>query len=230
MKKILFLLLFFLNKTYSQVELQGDNPLPPPTCNEWIEIAKHESKQNIYVHNEIGMVYYQDREQEYFIKRYLFSKYNIITKNAGCNIDDPIICYVNESEKILNEKFGNNFLLNERKKAEKLFTNENNKSKYIDPYKIYKNELLQSPPKFIGDDSIIRNYLKTISKNILNKVPELIIDFKGEIIEIKYSNEELKYINLTRSEILKKLNSLGDWVPGYIYGKKVNSEFEISFF
>lgn len=164
-----------------------------------------------------------DYEFEKFHNVYLYSKYSIKVEYMGCLTSKNGICYVKKTDDLIEKKFGKNFFSEVRKETEKLYkeTNEFEKSKLLNLSKAYFDGL-ESNPKFLGNDKILIDYLKSKTKNTECEFI-LIINTKGKVVEI--SNTKLLINAVEKSKMITVINNLGDWFPGYIYGIQVKSIF-----
>jgi hypothetical protein len=104
-----------------------------------------------------------------------------------------------------------------------LSTSEQQWSKLLDLSKTYT--LVDSYPKFIGNDKTISNYLsKTFSeaKSADFNAIGLTIGIDGTIKDLE-SNFEFSH-TIDKSKLLEELNQLGTFVPGYLFGIKIKSK------
>ncbi|MFN3967930.1 hypothetical protein [Flavobacterium sp.] len=91
------------------------------TCESGIEKAIKHSKQGYYFSESFGLAKETDLVFISFYKEYLETKYNIISINGGCIMDDNRECYSDKMDKLIIEKFGADIFKKSLKEAEKLY-------------------------------------------------------------------------------------------------------------
>ncbi len=206
------------------------------TCEEAKEYAELNFSNNNMVWSRSGALDYFKKDYPkgfvQFYETYFYAKYNIkfFMRSEDCMTSPEQYCYAKNMDSIILKKYGKDFFKKEQLKIEKIFKNSNldECSNIIDFNKAYS--YLDSPPKFIGNDRTLKNYLKEKFKTSLaEEIPNfdtitLIIDSKGKIIDYKINSSKIQH--KTKIQIILELNSLGNWVPGYLYNQKVNSERE----
>src|SRR5690606_28665891 len=99
------------------------------------------------------------------------------------------MCYTKRIDIVMNGKFGESFLELKKVELESIFStlSDQDKSEILDLNKIYTSNL-ESEPKFIGNDNLISNYLKSIIQfkekaETFFDIINLTIDEKGNVID-----------------------------------------------
>jgi hypothetical protein len=200
------------------------------SCEEAEKQAQLDSDNGIFKLRIHGLVDYGFSDFRKFYEIYLYSIHNIEISYEGCIIFEEEICYTKKMNNLMNEKFGGDFIENKIKELELFFPtlSEKDKSDILDLNKIYTSNL-ESDAKFIGNDKIIANYLKSILQ--FKETPEtyfdlieLTINEKGKIINLEF-DQRLEFVDKSKLQLyLYELNKLGDWMPGFIFNTKVKSK------
>jgi len=203
-------------------------------CEEAEKQAKLDSDKGIYKWRIHGLVSYSFSDFQKFYEIYLYSKYNIEISYEGCIVFEEEMCYTKRMDSLMNAKFGESFLELKKVELESIFStlSDQDKSEILDLNKIYTSNL-ESEPKFIGNDNLISNYLKSIIQ--FKEKPEtffdiinLTIDEKGNVIDIEFY-ERLEFVDKNKFQIyLDEINRIGNWMPGFIYNTKIKSKAHIS--
>ncbi len=230
---ISFLILFFLLNSYSQNF---------KSCKEAKKKASYDFKHNeikIDIFNRFNDSIFQSDKFDVFFENYLFTNYNL--KNKMFFFDDykNTKCYNEIILKKIKYKHGNHFIkktIQNAKKSHKEFlnSNEDSLSKFINSDKIYY--LVDSRIRFKGNDKKIMIFLENLISNICNKKEDLesiridlTISTKGIVTNCKIISNLInnnKKSNI-KNQILLKINSLGKWIPAYLYNQKVNSTINL---
>ena len=169
-----------------------------------------------------------------YLSLFIYSNYNIKTEFRGCMEDEYEKCYDKTMDSLINQIFGQNFIENIKIKLLLKFDSMSveEKSQIIKLSVIYDSNL-ESDPKFIGNDQIIADFLRTIFVDKDGNEPLwttvlLTIDENGELINIEPDNDYLSFKNQDdKINLISKLNNLGKWIPGFIYNKKVKSKVSL---
>ncbi len=91
------------------------------TCEGGIEKAIKHSNQGYYFSESFGFAKETDLVFISFYGEYLKTKYNIISIDGGCIMDDYRKCYSEKIDKLIIEKFGADIFEKSLKEAEKLY-------------------------------------------------------------------------------------------------------------
>jgi len=165
---------------------------------------------------------------ENYFEIYIYSKYGIEITQEGCVITDYEECYTQTMDSVIISKFGNDIFEKNRNILKQKFSYSTNEDRIsiLDFSRLYKRNL-ESLPKFVGNDVLVSNYLNTIieskKESLFNSVL-LVVEKNGKIIDFTIEMDLQMKTSISKKDIIKKLNSLGNWVPGYIYGQKVKSQ------
>ena len=204
------------------------------SCEEAEQYAIAEAKKVFYTQPLVGMDDDNiDWEFINFAKIYLYSKHNIKSiplTDIGLHHDD---CYYAKHKEIFNKKFKNNFtkkLIDSLKLAYPKLSRQE-KAQFIDSNKVYQDEYLDSRPKFIGNDYDIK---VTLKKMVLNTNQEfisctLIIARNGQIIDMSLDESTFLKPEISKTIAIEQFSKLGQFVPAYIYDKKVKAEIFVIF-
>ncbi len=234
MKHFIFLfLLVNLNIIFSQ-QPDAYSVSRFKTCKEAKVAAKIDfEKEKIW--SDEGLQYFDVQySSDYilFFETYFFSKYNIefYLPVAACLTTSEMNCYAKETHRLILKKFGKDFFEVETKKAEHLFKelNRNDYSNIVNFEKRFYS--LESYPKFIGNDKVIIEYIEKLFEDLDPKELEYTLDFdiNGKLTEIQFKYEGKRIETPNKPNIIDEINALGDWVPGYLFGKKVKSRMKRS--
>lgn len=94
------------------------------TCESGIEDAKDDFEKEKYFCYSYGLVFEVDPEFSRFYEKYIFNKYKIISKNAGCIVSDYSECYSEKMNFLVLKKFGNDIFEKTLKEAKEIFYSE----------------------------------------------------------------------------------------------------------
>jgi len=196
--------------------------------------AISDSKKGILKFRTHGLVKYSNQNSEKDFRIYLFSKYGIEKIDLGCIVSITDFCYTETMDSIIKNQFNSDLIRNTKTYVEQKFIKltQIKKSKIIDLKKYYTINLLESHPKFIGNDKIIKDYL---DKTFVKKEKQfyrficLKISLIGKIVDIELPENLILKKGIDLGNLIKKLNDFGKWTPGYIYNLKVNSTTEFIF-
>ena len=188
-------------------------------------LAQQDFNNDLYYCKNIDYVDFisVDDSFESFFANLIYSKYSIIIDHFSSKISEEDYCYSNTMDSLIYNKFGKNIYKTVRYEAkDKYHFSESEKSKLLDLSKTYSD--IDSYPKFVGNDKIISDFANELFKDYMN--PEfnyisLVIGVNGKIEDFK-ANFKIP-TEFDKTVIIKKLNNLGGFVPGYLYGIKVKS-------
>ncbi|NQY31208.1 MAG: hypothetical protein HRT69_17290 [Flavobacteriaceae bacterium] len=176
-----------------------------------------------------------DDEFEYFFEIYLYVKHSIYLDNETIELQPKKYqCYIYKMDNLIREKFGKDIYNISRKEAKDLYLkSREEKSKIIDLKKYYFQT--ESQPKFIGNDFLLRDFLKKYFE-IINKDKSennyefrsftLFVSSEGMVVNIE-SNTYILKKDYSKDQIIEKINTMGSFVPAYLFGIKVNSKHHV---
>jgi len=203
------------------------------TCEEADKQAKQDFDDNKIWSMTGALDYFETDYPRDFIQlyeTYFYAKYNIkfFMPSEDCIASPEQYCYVKTIDKIILKKFGKDFFEKEKREIEKTYKNSrtNSFSEIIDFDKAYS--YLDSEPKFIGNNKTLIEFIKRkfkvdLAQEILNfDTITLIIGSNGKLVDYKVNDSKVQH--KSKEKTILELSALGDWVPGYLYGQKVNSE------
>ena len=229
-KYILITLILFSIKCFSQVE---NNTTQECTINELKAINDFEKGKFVGNFDLIEVEFNSlDGKFEYFFEIYVYVKYSIYLDLQTIELEPKKYqCYIHKMDNLIREKFGKDIYKKSRKEAKDLYLkSRKEKSKIIDLKKFYVRT--ESQPKFIGNDFLLRDYLKKCFEIIKTdsdyeyRSITLLINLNGEVVGIESKTDIIKK-GFTKDKITDKLNSLGSFVPAYLFDVEVNSKIHI---
>ena len=232
MKPLLFVAMFLLGIT-----INAQNQLSEKCKEGMVKAQTDFEKGELYFdYNLIEIEFNTKNDFESFYQVYLFSKYGI---RWGEYIDyhsETDQCYYRKMDSLLREKFGEDIFIKSRRAAKKIHDigDRKVKSSILDLTKFYI--YLESPPKFIGNDMIVKNQLQkmferapTDDENSALAFFTLYIDTSGNIVNFESSTHIPKEKN-TKNNILYQLNQLGKFEPAYLYDVKVKAKLHFELY
>ena len=238
MKKtvLTFLLTTSLTTIFGQV--LPDIPIPPPPeylnqdsiCEVYEQLAEQDFKNGefnwISIGLNLGYLELENFDSKFnqFFENYLTSKHSLRTINLGCLSFHHEECYTNKLDSLILEKLGRGFFDKELKTAKNLYPKwknlKINSRDIFDWSKTYY--VVDSPVKLNGNDKELEIYPIQLNAHSI----ELVVDTNGTVKDVSV----LKISPLERihnNELKVELNNKFDWVPAYLYGRKVQSTFSI---
>jgi hypothetical protein len=219
MKKSILILFIILSSFAFSQSKEYEN------CFEAKSIALKDFNNGLYFCKNIDYVEFVslDKDFEHFFKNLIYSKYSIVIDHFNSKISEEDYCFSNTMDSLIYKKFGENIYKTTRAKAKEIYhSSEYEKSKLLDLSKTYSD--VDSYPKFVGNDKIISDYAKDLFGNNKNSDINwinLTIGIDGKIEEFKVNFELPNKFDKTK--IIKNLNHLGTFIPGYLLGIKVKS-------
>ena len=95
---------------------------------DYCEQAKQKARQHFNNDNIVltfyGLLVRTDWDFHEFYKTYMYNTYNILLKDGGCVIIAGDLCFENEMRRLINKKFGENFLKEAKEKARAIYEDE----------------------------------------------------------------------------------------------------------
>ncbi len=229
MKKVLSIFMILISiQTFSQFKVY-------PNCQVAEKAANDLAEKGIYQVQSYGDLpddFLSDLWQ--YTQVYLYSKYGILIQENGSFITEVNICFGKETDRLIEKKFGPDFIQNIRHKISIDFDSMTitDKQSILDKNKIY-GLWADSQPKFIGNDLSLRKLIKDkliATKNLKsNSDFILVIDENGKISDFNYYDSQMNDIHIQKDSIIDFLNSQAEFIPAYLYDKKIKSEYSIYF-
>ncbi|MEM6687286.1 MAG: hypothetical protein AAF617_16010, partial [Bacteroidota bacterium] len=204
-------------------------------CVEGITKAKQDftNGKAYFDHSRIEVEFNTNGHYESFYQVYMFSKYGIERDEYIHFESDEEQCYYAKMDTLIRKKYGKDIYLRSRRKAKEIFDSGEleKKSEILNLEKFYL--LHESPPKFIGNDMLIKNIIKKMFKSTSQEKTEfeyysvqLFIDRKGQVVDITSFTHTPK-VEYSKAQIIKALNALGSFEPAYLYDVKVNAKLHL---
>ena len=95
---------------------------------DYCEHAKQKAREHFNNDNIVlttyGLLVRTDWDFHEFYKTYMYNTYNILLKDGGCVIIAGDLCFENEMKRLINNKFGENFLKEAKEKARAIYEDE----------------------------------------------------------------------------------------------------------
>lgn len=215
MKK-LFVILIVLNICYSCSENKKD--YSTDSCEVGKKNAINDAKNGKYKLLSYGLMDYDDWEFQSFYKDYLETKHGIITGSGGCIVSDEDICYREQMEELIYNKFGEDIFDRTEIEAEIAFKESVNTK--IDTGFIYG--IVEVMPEFKGGMTNLFAYLK---KNLNHPTKgggkvqaSFVIEKDGSINDIEIVRSLKKEFD---DEVIRVLSIMPKWSPGTHHNKLV---------
>lgn len=232
MEKIIIGLIFLISlNSFSQSRSFSD-------CKTAELEAEKLAKKEIFIVQNYGLN--EDRFSDFnlFYEVYVFSKYGVVfEENGSCFVSDTNFCFGIKTLALLNDKYGKNFLKKNRKKLSTEFDGLTleEKQSIINPDIVYDTYTiaLDCGVKYIGNDLRLKKlFERKLNENkvfIEDSELELIINTDGKIIGSNYLNKDKKLIPLDKKIVTEFLAMNTNFVPAYLFDKKVKSTYVIFF-
>jgi hypothetical protein len=232
MKNTLFILIFLtFSESFCQIRTYAD-------CETAESKAEQFAKKGTYIiqnYGDLSEDYFTDFQA--FYEFYIYSKYGILIENNGCFSSESGICFGKKTNDLLNDKYGENFLENikEKLKQEYIDMTIEQKRSLINLDKVYDSYslALDSGTKYIGNDIRLKKSIKQKLKeqNVFLEASEIeiIIDINGKVLDVNYYDNEKNIIEYDKKAILDSFDKRNDFVPAYLFDKKIKSSYIISF-
>jgi len=200
-------------------------------CRDGIQEAHLDFKNGkaYFDYSRIDIEFNSEGDFENFYQIFMFSKYSIERDFYLNHKSEKEQCYYAKMDTLIRKKYGNDIFLKSRRKAKEIFDlgERSKKAEILDSTKFYIQS--ESPAKFIGNDMDIIKSLKKMFKYAPENKSELeyrsiglLISKNGIVVDFK-SHTDIPLESYTKTDIMKELNSLGAFLPAFLYDSKVNS-------
>ncbi|MEQ9423807.1 MAG: energy transducer TonB [Cyclobacteriaceae bacterium] len=206
------------------------------TCEQAESRASNDFENDKMQITSYGLIISTDYYFEEFYSKYLLEKYQVEYGNGGCIIWDALMCYEDKMLKLVESKYGENFLKRTRKEA-------------LKEYKPYRTQIIEEYHKDTEGGYIYADTMPEYPGGF----PELldfvdsemekagISEYKGAgkffiqlVVEPDGSINSLKSVRTTNEEIetalINILRSAPKWKPGILNGSPVKVQLVLPFY